>query len=571
MFRGEGARIQKASIQAKKIKPPQPSELDQLFAKLTASTRPDAIETPPTNQNNPISTAAPSGTTANSILDMLSKGSGFQPPPPAPFPQPAQPLRGMALLDTMFASVSSTDVGDATLSQSQSQYIPQTNGLPKSYTHPSLSQFKFPLPPSEPLTKTNTITPPQDMEILSPKPSSAALPQILTASVIQELMGLPTSMSRSTSRISTSTSEQSPVTNYPGPPYSQSQQRPRPPSSVGARGSKERGYIADRGEDDGGISEASTGIEIEASDLGVRGSQLVGSRSAFLSATNTGSTGTQKGDATPRARMEDGLELVPMISSPPKASRPGLTQAISESTVSSNAGPGGKRKANGAPSASGTRVVSAPSTTTRLFQADYDLWPSASTSAINGGSKPDESDDVVELDFSEIQVLDDMKSFQAKSNGRSESKAKGKGKPESGATRQKDKAIVAQHSVPPTLPSKAQNAKQPKKDRENEKHKANAAANDSTATKITSPASTVRDQPMTSTSTSSLNGSASAKSSSGLISAPVSPELAKHLLLKSIAGVGPLSAGSTNARASTGPVLEKNAFIREVLTLIHVS
>ena len=272
-----------------------------------------------------------------SELDQLfSKLSTSEPPKPDPTPPNADKhLSGKALLDTMFASVAAP-----------------TNQKPNQ-TGQKLTLQQLGLAP--PVT-----SPPENMEIISPKPSAAGLPQILTADVIHGLMGLPTPESRSASRSSASAS----VLDHP-----------RSPSSTGAHRSRERGYVADFGEDDGGTSEASTNADPVGPETGesILERLLPGARSSFLSAPNNNSIGSQRGDATPRARVED-LGHV----SPPARSRPVFTQTTSE-TQAPVLRKGDQSSVNRTPGSSqqllGSRTVSAPSSVPVPFQSGADLWP----------------------------------------------------------------------------------------------------------------------------------------------------------------------------------------------------
>ena len=406
------------------------SELDQLFSKLTASEAPPAVPTPPT----------------------------------APALQ--NPLSGKALLDSMFASVA----------------VPpsQETGTVQKLT---LQQLGLAPPVS---------SPPENMEIISPKPSAAGLPQILTTDVIDELMGLPSSDSRSASRSSTSASY---VEN------------PRSPKTTGTRRrNKEGGYIADFGEDDGGTSEASTNIDPSVpTSESIMERLLPGTRTTFLSAGNNSSAGSLKGDATPRARTEQLGH----------ASPPGATH-----TVSAGATPGLSKKGPSEPKQA-TRTVSAPSTVRIPFQSGAELWPSGDSS-VSESVKEEESGEVVELDFSEIGALDDIQSFGAKAptSGRKDVKPKGKAKV-NGATAMPN-GIRAKGG--PSTAGKGVAAKG-----QREKNGIKSPVN---VPQIAGPADARQDV--------------------------VARSLRSALV-------------ASNLLTADGQSLSRNAFIREVLTLIHVS
>lgn len=524
---------------------PEPgvSGLDHLFAKLAASASLHDLF-PPFENDPPSQTVQPS-TTANSILEVLSRSNQ----PPA---APQGPLSGQALLNNMFASVASS-----TGQSSQRPLLPADNN----------AQFRFP-------SHTSTVSsPPQDMEILSPKPNNAALPQILTADVIHELMGFPSSSSRSTSRISTSNSEQSQSASSVQP-QAQNVTRPRTPSSAGAPRSKERGYIADRGEDDGGVSEASTGMEGEmvvdrqhTQDRGL-GSRTLGARSSFLSATNTGSNGSLKGDTTPRAQQGRGLESMPshLSLNSQKSGRAMLSQSVSDALA---AGPSTK---GGQAFPSRTVPAPVPAPERAPFMADSELWPQTQASRTSGkedkyNGKVEDPDSIMELDFSEIRVLDDPQAFETNGAG-GHGKEKGKGRDKDRARREptsrpkdkeKDKTNYSQGSGPVSSSANERDRQRGKSSRREKERLAGTAtpANESVVfTEITTPPRNLTN------GNSSSSISTIKRSAQSPLTSSVAPDLAKGVLLNEI---------SRSGTSSVGPVLDKNTFMQQVLTLIHVS
>lgn len=236
------------------------------------------------------------------------------------FPQPSgasvpHAPSGMALLDSIFASAVPNNTASHSASQADIQHL---HSLRTAGGDASINESM----------------------IYSPKPSSAILPQILTADVIHELMGMPRSESSTSSSYS--------------------------PSSTGAGAKKkvtkdkDRGYIADRGEDDG-LSESSNGCEPDVDveeDERLKNSRVAAtsiSRSTFLSAGSSSSSINLKGDTTPRARSERGLEPMKVQSresildlltatSSPRVKSPGTKpparraaeRTISESTITTS-------------------------------------------------------------------------------------------------------------------------------------------------------------------------------------------------------------------------------------------
>ncbi|OAX40449.1 hypothetical protein K503DRAFT_714509 [Rhizopogon vinicolor AM-OR11-026] len=154
------------------------SELDKLFAKL-GGTSSIPQQTPPQIQTTEA--------TAASLLASLCAGGNTHRttsvPPPSSVSVP--PTRGLALLDTIFASAppptqpngvpSRTGAASASIS-------PYTSAYPQS-THNIQVQ-------STTYGRTSNL---QNPHILSPKPTSTALPQVLNQDVISTLLGLPAS------------------------------------------------------------------------------------------------------------------------------------------------------------------------------------------------------------------------------------------------------------------------------------------------------------------------------------------------------------------------------------------
>lgn len=445
-----------------------------------------------------------------------------------PAPAPAQSLTGLALLDTMFASISDTSL-PAPRSVSTPQ--PQSNGHPGLKTL-TLEQLGL-APPPIPQFAT---------EIISPQPSAAGLPQILTADVIHGLMGLG-SDSRSTSRLSARTSESA----------------PRSPSSAGARRSRERGYYADRGEDDGSASETSTGLG--DGDGESIGEPRITIAQAFLSVANVSSSGTLKGDATPRARPEAlGRSSPSPLPDSSARRRSAAGHTVSEAHALSKGTTGGRKDRPG-PQAQplagiAGRTVSAPSAVHVPFQSGEELWPDASSASnagsVNGAESTLGEDDVVELDFSEIRVLDDIRTLEIKNTSRGR-KAEVSGKQRDRQPREKKSDTNGAGTPGQSTPSHPS-----KKEKE-----ARGARNGLSLTP-------------------SRNGSVSEVSISSAM--PPSPSLSHA---KEMKHVQPLKPADVLRDVTTGALkgallesgllrkegtpLERNAFIREVLTLIHVS
>ncbi|KAI0634970.1 hypothetical protein C8Q77DRAFT_665876 [Trametes polyzona] len=348
------------------------AELDKLFAKLI-----------PPSVSAPLPSAPSSGgpATAKSVHDLFAnltgQGSadasrGVQPlqppapqqPAPAAIPEPP-PSRGLALLDSIFASV--TPAASST----------------------SLHNDVTPVQPSRP----------EEVNIVSPKPTSSALPQILNQDVISKLLGLgPDSRASSAA-----------------------------PSSVGSRHSNQRRYEGDNEYSEGdpvsdGVPSRSHTTDVEAN-----------SRSAGIptfSVQNTGSSESDDdptsrptssrrvpGDVTPRPPA-GGLRLPP--TSPPEFQQ--QTTSVSAPHLSS--------ASKGTP---GPDTPSGPRERQLVpFEANSDLWPYPRAPL---DDRSFENDDVVELDFSDTRALSDPVIFTS----RLKEKQKKKGR-KSKKEREEDKA-----------------------------------------------------------------------------------------------------------------------------------
>ena len=530
------------------------SELDKLFSKL-GPVQPN----PPPNPDGALQSS--DAKSANIILEYLN-GGGAQAKANTVETVDASKLNGKELLATLFASVSGSNASGVSIppppqSQMTGFRFPQQS-VPAALAQAQETRHMF-----------------MDPEILSPKPSAAALPQILSASTLHNLMGLPTDSSRSPSRASTSASSQaqSPYSSRAknGNKYS--------PSSSGAHRSKERGYIADRGEDDGGISEASTGIESDG-QAGVifgpplnRGSaphSLV-SRPSFLNVTSSGGSnaGALKGDATPRARSER-LESS-LSASPPQAAhsqsrqqRPTAgSQALSEQSIMTIV-EGSMRKA---PTKQSQHKESAPAQTS--FRSGADFWPheesAKSTASAHRVEVPEQRDsgEVVELDFSEISVLNDPKALEARANG-SVAGSRGKDRQTTKVAKGKTTGLTSVSKVNGKGTHQESTAGQSSSENDRRSRNTDTKKVDSGSSSIVGKSN--GSVAATSTASSSTPSAlASPSMQSAKIKAPilVNPQTAEGVLMGEVM--------QSVSKMREGPALEKNAFIREVLTLIHVS
>lgn len=156
-----------------------PSGLDRLLAKLAAPFQPQ-----------PLGDTSGSETTAASLMASISGPPRTMSVPPPSSSAVSAPTRGLALLDTIFASATSPPPRAA--SRAGISTIPPQRSASQSTSH-SNRILSYSNPPQySPPTALS-----QDLHILSPKPTSTALPQVLNQEVISTLLGLPPSRASS--------------------------------------------------------------------------------------------------------------------------------------------------------------------------------------------------------------------------------------------------------------------------------------------------------------------------------------------------------------------------------------
>ncbi|KDQ60328.1 hypothetical protein JAAARDRAFT_191720 [Jaapia argillacea MUCL 33604] len=168
---------------AQQGQPCQPSELDKLFAKLQPPPPPQPSKDVVVEESSPTSSA--SAMTVDSLFASLlgptAPGLSKAPVPQAPVvPEapPAAPHRGLALLNTIFASATPSPPVSTTSRHNPSLTLNLNGtGLYQPQTQPS------------PPTNRQQHNP----EILSPKPTSSTLPPLLNQSVMSSLLGIPPS------------------------------------------------------------------------------------------------------------------------------------------------------------------------------------------------------------------------------------------------------------------------------------------------------------------------------------------------------------------------------------------
>lgn len=335
------------------------SEVDKLFARLQPPPQPQ-----PQVQNNiavnNFNNAGPSPTTAEHWFAALTGHPNGQPITHTPSPAPTG-TRGLALLDSIFASASN---------------IPP----PPSHYH---------LPPH-----------PEEIMIVSPKPQSSQLPQILNQDVISTLLGLASDNSSRASSVapSTTSSRRSGLNRYEGD-----------------------NEFSDRDStSEAGYSTTSTVADSDPAILAVGPSSsnvptVLFNRISSDSDTDeydAGSPRRVQGDVTPRvpARGIDPHSPPPMLKSNSQQflvptngisrkdkgpARPDLPKPSSSTSTS------GSTSTVKAANQRGNRLVP--------FEADSELWPYPRAPLDERTTEQD--NDVVELDFSDTRALSDPAVF----------------------------------------------------------------------------------------------------------------------------------------------------------------
>ncbi|THG93365.1 hypothetical protein EW145_g8398, partial [Phellinidium pouzarii] len=199
------------------------------------------------------------------------------------------------------------------------------------------------------------------------------------------------------------------------------------------------------------------------------------------------------------------------------------------------------------------------------FQSSAELWPDgrppgASTSVVatNGVDREEvDADAVVELDFSEIGMLDDMRAFEAKTAGRGR-----KGQTAAAAKpKEKEKTNGIQVNGAQTngsVPSQAarQGVRESRKQGERQKGHMKQGSQNSVALRNGLASS---DDPRSTT-----------PSSKTIMALPPQVTVNPASVVKDVAESSLRAALMESGLLRTnGQVLERNTFVREVLTLIH--
>ncbi|KAA1476573.1 hypothetical protein DENSPDRAFT_843560 [Dentipellis sp. KUC8613] len=410
------------------------TELDKLFSKLAPTPAPASA--------TPASTAAPAANGKLTLDALFASASSASVTPMSTAPSsstvpPSAPNKGMSLLDSIFASAT-----------------PPPSAGPSQTVHQPYSASPFPAPPSAPPSTRLSYaeaqpypesspeqTQAQAYEIHSPKPTSSALPQILTQDVISTLLGLP-SQNAPSSRASSAA-----------------------PSTASSRrsGSQYR-YEGDvESSDNDGGSVASVG-EYSATST-VYNSDIADGMPTFeLPEGNAHPEGNHVlGDVTPRPPLRgfSSGEATPSVA---RAASPHSSYASSTSARPTHVGPSSSNSTVlGAPHAASSPApapapasAAAPTSASPAprqlvpFHTDSTLWPYPRAPLDDRDGSDDA--DVVELDFADTAALSDMSAFDKR---RADARDKGKGRKKGRKERLRDnerekEAIERSWDVPGT-------------------------------------------------------------------------------------------------------------------------
>lgn len=466
------------------------TELDALFAKLI----PPSVSAPlPTGP----STGPASGKSVHDLFAALGGNDMSRsvppPQPSAPLPEPTPP-RGIALLNTIFASAtpstSSTSIG--------------------SFATPTQA------PPHAP-PRTEEIT------IVSPKPTSSALPQILNQDVIHSLLGLgPDSRASSAA-----------------------------PSSVGSRRSNPNRYEGDNEHSEGepgpnGVTSRSRTGDRRANGrtAGIPTFSVQNAASSESEADDVGRPSSSRrvpGDVTPRPPA-GGLRLPP--TSPP-AFQQQQTSAPSASLS--------------APNLTGPNGTSGPDTPRERnlvpFEASSELWPYPRAPL---DDRSFENEDVVELDFSDTRALSDpavfsarLKDKQQKKKGRKSRKERDEENDRVRAEIEKGWDMPAQGHGQPSYPPTAKTA-------------AAAMAPQNGAPAFAPVNGAAADSTPKQTKKAVVNGSSEAR-------APRTNGQSTNGALDGLSAKEAILAAISQKNVAPEAMVSRTEFVRELLTLIHVS
>ncbi|EKM56889.1 uncharacterized protein PHACADRAFT_160427 [Phanerochaete carnosa HHB-10118-sp] len=353
-----------------------PSEVDMLFAKLQPSPTAAAALTSSTTSNMSVQSlfAALQGHGTN--YPATGESPAITPSPTAATVSQTTSTRGLALLDSIFASVSQP-----------------TNGPPAPHI-----QSQAPQPARLP-------SQPEDIQIVSPKPQSSALPQILTQNVISSLLGLGHNLAgsrASSTALSSGSSHRSTNIRYDGDNESSENS-------------------------EGDLSVPNTALEAPQDPA------ILTRGTSHLVVPQNGMTSGSQGDVTPRAPARGIGSTSPT---------PSTQLSLSSLLTAAGAGSATPIKPVDAPATNPHPTATDPAQRARSlvpFSADSELWPYP-RAPLNDNEVSDV--DVVELDFSDTRALSDPSLFKEKQKQAKNGEKKKKSRKERVADRQKEREAI---------------------------------------------------------------------------------------------------------------------------------
>ncbi|GBE87582.1 predicted protein [Sparassis crispa] len=332
------------------------SELDKLFAKLI----PSASSTPAIERQ----AAPPRPTSGLSVHDLFARlGGSTQSPvrtPIAPAPATAPQKRGQALLDSIFASATQAGAAMPPVSLAADPHSPSN-----FHPVPSVS-----LPPRA-----------EEIQIVSPKPTSSALPQILNHDVIYTLLGLSPTSRASSATVSSAESHTSAPNRYEGD-NEEEESEPEPAS--------------------------------ETSSSGAPTPPVEEPTPPASNHTQAGRTPRKvEGDVTPRAAVRG---IGPLSPAPPSQVSPAPARGQQYLTPSA-ASPATNSLTPDSSSVSISTIAASNSAPRQRklvpFEAESDLWPYP-RAPLDDRLHEDFDADVVELDFADTRALSDPSLFSSR-------------------------------------------------------------------------------------------------------------------------------------------------------------
>lgn len=259
---------------------------------------------------------------------------------------------------------------------------------------------------------------PEEIQIVSPKPQSSTLPQILNQNVISSLLGLsPVSAdSRSSSAaLSSSSSQRSGAKRYEG----------------------DNELSENDGTSEGEHSASSTVLDARQDPAVLATGSSYNPPSVFFpQSTSNGtlhSSVSVQGDVTPRAGLR-GIESSSPSFTPQRPNQPFLAVPSSNTDDVRTSSPPGPSLTPSGPSAASRPRALVP------FSADSELWPYPRP-PLNDNEQTSDAD-VVELDFSDTRALSDPSIFKEKQTKQGKRENKKKTRMERAADRVKERDAI---------------------------------------------------------------------------------------------------------------------------------